>query len=240
MCNYKRHIHTCPNTTNLHYKSGFHTNPKTVVQQLDGFGVVVPSDKRLYRYFICYDSEATLEKTHPGHAEKIKWTHTHHAISVAVNSNVPGYESPVCFVNPDLKVLTHSKVDYLHEIQSKAFMLCKENWTDALDQLEELRKKWYIDPLTIGKKSRNRKKSQKDNEEITNVVLSEAEDDQSDYTGDHLEANLFEEEEDWDLLQEDNEVIPPLTTDIYEEIEMETEGDDNHINPGALKMHRLL
>ena len=35
--------------------------------------------------------------------QTIRWKTKHHPISVSVCSNVPGYDCPTCFVNPDLK-----------------------------------------------------------------------------------------------------------------------------------------
>lgn len=217
---YKRHAKSCTNRTNLKYMDGFHRNPKTIFEELEEFGICVPEDQRLFKYFAVYDAEAILETVDAGNAEKLKWKQAHRAISVAVNSNVPDFEKPVCFVNPDLKRLTSTLVDYLHSIQTRSLELCKEYWSVPLEELEKLRKKWDL--------------KHKANE--------------SDCI--HGEEEEEKEEEDFVLDAEENEYVleQPDDIDDYENIEFTQDGLENNeeiLNSKSkdfnfIKMHRAV
>ncbi len=60
--NLRRHQLVCSDKTKYVYPGGFHRAQDTVFEQLEQFGIHVPSDQRTFPWFICYDFEAVLEK----------------------------------------------------------------------------------------------------------------------------------------------------------------------------------
>ena len=53
----------------------------------------------VYLYCITYDIECLLSRERlPEGTEKVTYTSRHKLLSVSVSSNVPGYDTPVCFI----------------------------------------------------------------------------------------------------------------------------------------------
>ena len=129
------------------------------------------------------------------------------------------FREPVCFVDSDPHTLVTLLVDYLHRIQLKALELCKEYWSETLEQLEELRKKWHIEPEATGTGT-------------TSDTDSPRED------GNTQEDEEEEEEEE----EEDSLEDCPAPTDIYEEIIRDQEGDGTggKTDRSLVSMHRAV
>jgi hypothetical protein len=78
-----------------------------------------------------------LEKSDPGKAAKLKWTHRHKPISVSVCSNVPDFMEPVCFVNEDTEKLLEEMIEYMNKIRQKSIELANGMWGDMAEDIEK-------------------------------------------------------------------------------------------------------
>ena len=145
MYDYKRHIAKCTSRTKYIYKGGFYSNNLTIFERLEEVGIVVPKEDRMYEYFSVLDAEALLLKADSGSAKKSRWVHEHKIISVSVCSNVPGFDKPKCFLDPDSGTLVQSMIYYLHDIQGEVERLMREKWRTVLDQLDKLKQRWSIE-----------------------------------------------------------------------------------------------
>ena len=90
-------------------------------------GIIVPEEARYFPYratfdFECYfDKEKAQELTN---TDKLNWESAHVPLSVSVCRNVPGYETPKCFVpNGDPSVFITEFVQYLISISTKSYSL---------------------------------------------------------------------------------------------------------------------
>jgi hypothetical protein len=96
--NCRRHERSCANMTMEKFPSGFLYLPSTIFERLMEQVISVPDEDRFFSHFTCFDMEAILLKEKREVTEHLTWTHKHRAISVSVNSNVPGFTSPHCFI----------------------------------------------------------------------------------------------------------------------------------------------
>jgi hypothetical protein len=147
-----RHEKTCVNATREKFPGGFFSLPPTIFERLMEQGISVPDEDRFFSHFVCFDMEAMLLKEKREVTENLTWTHKHRAISVSVNSNVPGFTSPHCFVNPDQNALIQSTTDYMREIRDESNRLMKEKWDYVFRALENQRL-----PIEERKKNENYK-----------------------------------------------------------------------------------
>ena len=83
--------------------------------------------------------------------QTIHWKTKHYPISVSVCSNVPGYDSPTCFVSPDLKVFLKDMVDYITEIATHIYDLASEIFDAPLEaDLEKKLEKYKLEVPVLG------------------------------------------------------------------------------------------
>ena len=101
----------------LQFPRGNYTSPKTVFDKLEEYGICVPRAQRLFPWFIIYDFEAMLVHIHGEESEKLSWTPQHVPISVSICSNVDGFTSPKCIVDPDSDTLEGSMVEYMQPMR---------------------------------------------------------------------------------------------------------------------------
>ena len=96
------------------FPGGIHKNPATIFEKLEEIGIVVPHCDRHFPFFACYDFEAYFSKKHISNSSMLTLDACHIPLSVAVASNIPGYESGVCFVTEGSEEeLVQKLVDYL-------------------------------------------------------------------------------------------------------------------------------
>jgi len=107
-------------------------------------GIYIRDDEDcIFPYRACYDFEAYLEPLDDTSTGRTEWTSRHVPMSVSVNSNIPGYDHPVCFVSTgDPHALVGRMMRYLHTISEASARLMTQRFQYILDQLEE-----RIDPL---------------------------------------------------------------------------------------------
>ena len=138
----KRHQLNCSLATAHKFPGGYHSFGSDIFSQLEEFGILVSPEDRFYDYFAVYDFESYLKRLKVDHDGKTCFTQEHKPISVSVCSNVPNYESPKCFVDPDPNNLIKSMLEYLTEIQQKAMDLIVEKFRYVFDQLDSLVLHW--------------------------------------------------------------------------------------------------
>lgn len=56
----KRHQRTCTGKTKRKFPGGFYSNPQSVFDKLDQFGIYVEEKDRLYEWFLVNDFESIL------------------------------------------------------------------------------------------------------------------------------------------------------------------------------------
>ena len=116
---------------------GFFNESQIVFQRLEVYGVYLPPEDRFFPWFSVFDFESILAKIENDATHKLEWTHYHVPVSVSVCSNVPGYERPACFVNPDLDELLKAMVATLTEIQETCAGMARSKWGPYMDSLKE-------------------------------------------------------------------------------------------------------
>ena len=131
----KRHESSCDSKDKFIYPGGFHTPAKNMFNILND--IDVHTQQCTYPWFIVYDFESIQPSADTQTAGKIELQREHHPISVSVCSNVPQFQDPKCFVNPESEVLIQEMLMYMREIQSKAEKLAHERWKDAASEINE-------------------------------------------------------------------------------------------------------
>ena len=87
------HTKSCTTTVRKVFPGGIHKNPATVFEKLEEIGIAVPHCDRHFPFFACYDFEAYISKKQICNSSMLTLDACHIPLSVAVASNVPGYES---------------------------------------------------------------------------------------------------------------------------------------------------
>ena len=141
--NLRQHEATCDGKVQLKYPGGAYHVPKTVFEQLEEEGIIVPEEARYFRYhatfvFECYfDQEKAQELKN---TDKLNWQSSHVPLTVSVCSNVPGYQAPKCFVsNGGPNEFISEFIQYLTKISLKSSSLLREQYADVLEALKTLR-----------------------------------------------------------------------------------------------------
>ena len=154
--NWKRHQGSCANATQYEFPGGFHKRTPTIFDRLKDFDIVVDIEQQQYPWFTVYDFEALLspvnEKDQP--TAQLRWMRRHEPISVSVASNVDGYETAKCFVNPDSKLLIKEMMKYMASIADRVRINAESKWSSAISDVEDLIEKYEA----MLEKESNRKK----------------------------------------------------------------------------------
>ena len=137
-CNLKTYYAVCSKVTKLKFTGGFHKAHQSVFDELDKYGIHVPSKDRIFPHFITYDFEAVLQKLNRDPSHKLVWEEKHIPISVGVGSNVPGFTNSICFVNYDLDGLLDEMIDHMHTIGKRVKDIQKEKFAQVFQRLEAM------------------------------------------------------------------------------------------------------
>lgn len=132
-----RHQRKCKGQTVHQFPGGFYTAPKTIFDKLEENGIMVSKKKRLFPWFLVYDFEAMLLPVQEGTA-KLKWTSQHTPISVSVCSNVEGFTTPHCIVDPNDDNLVQEMVTYMTEISKAGEQLAKHKFRRVFKELDAM------------------------------------------------------------------------------------------------------
>eukprot|EP00116_Pleurobrachia_bachei_P001169 sb/3461431/ len=146
---YKRHMKTCDMNVRQKYVGGTFSVKPTVFDELEDFGVDIPSELRPYPYRAVFDIECMLTKeVDIAETDRTSYVNRHQLISISVCSNVPEFQTPRCFVlnTPDgQNTLVSEFLEYLRKISDVAACKVRElyqeyNIADVED--EKLQSRW--------------------------------------------------------------------------------------------------
>ena len=118
-----RHYASCQKVKNLKYVGGYKQRPNNIFEELLAFGIECSEP---YMYFAVYDFESMLISKQDNQGVKLKYVQEHRAVSVAVDSNVPGHDTAVFILNEDIDLLLESMVTHLKNIAGVAAKIMRE------------------------------------------------------------------------------------------------------------------
>ena len=135
----QRHEKTCAGKVQLKYPGGAYHVPKTIFEELEDEGILVPEEARYFPYRATFDFECYFDKEKGQelkNSEKLTWQSAHVPLSVSVCSNVPEYQEPKCFVSSgDAKEFITEFIQYLVSISTKSSSLLQENYAPVFEAL---------------------------------------------------------------------------------------------------------
>ena len=79
-------------------------------------------------------------------SDKLTWTAEHVPISVSICSNIEGFKTPHCIIEPNTNELVAQMVQYMSQISDKSYELAKAKFSEAFAQLDRVI--WSEFPLT--------------------------------------------------------------------------------------------
>ena len=125
--NLRQHEKTCDGKVQLKYPGGAHHVPKTVFQELEEEGIIVPGEARYFPCRATFDFECYFDKEKGQelrNTDKLNWESANVPLSVSVCGNVPGYQASKCFVTDgDPNGLISEFIQYLVSISTKSSSL---------------------------------------------------------------------------------------------------------------------
>ena len=141
--NLRQHEATCDGKVQLKYPGGAYHVPKTIFEELEDEGIIVPEEARYFPYRATFDFECYFDKEKEQElksTEKLNWQSAHVPLSVSVCSNVPEYQEPKCFVTSgDPKEFITEFIEYLVSISTKSSSLLQEQYAPVFEALETAR-----------------------------------------------------------------------------------------------------
>ena len=140
----KRHELTCEAGVRHVYNGGVYHPPPSVFERLDDEGVVVSDSLRFYPYRATFDFECFFTGDNlPANSDKLHWSARHVPLSVSLASNVPGHETPQCYVTDgDSDKLVGSMMSNLSAISDAAFDMLMPSYDNVLNELEVRKDAW--------------------------------------------------------------------------------------------------
>ena len=134
-----RHERTCDTNVKHKYVGGVYHLPETIFDKLDDEGIVVPEEDRYYPFRATYDFESYFtQDALPENSEKVTWEARHVPLSVAVCSNVPDFETPLCFVTEgDTMALIGKMMSHLEALAARAHALLRTKFQPIFQQLDQ-------------------------------------------------------------------------------------------------------
>ena len=135
-------------------------------QRLDDEGITVVDTLRFYPYRATFDFECFFDGENlPADSDRVQWIARHVPLSVSLASNVPGHETPHCYVTDgDSDKLVGSMMSDLGAISNVAFDMLISSYDNVLNELE-VRKKEAWDEAER-KAPKEDKSKQDDDEEV--------------------------------------------------------------------------
>ena len=140
----ERHELTCEAGVRRVYGGGvYHTTP-SVFQRLDDEGITVVDTLRFYPYRATFDFECFFDRENlPTDSDRVQWIARHIPLSVSLASNVPGHETPQCYVTDgDSDKLVGSMMSDLSAISDAAFDMLMPSYDNVLNELEVRKDAW--------------------------------------------------------------------------------------------------
>ena len=161
----ERHELTCEAGVRHVYNGGvYHTTP-SVFQRLDDEGITVVDTLRFYPYRATFDFECFFDGENlPADSDRVQWIARHVPLSVSVASNVPGHETPHCYVTDgDSDKLVSSMMSDLGAISNAAFDMLIPSYDNVLNELNIRKEAWDEAEREAPKEAESK---QEDDEEV--------------------------------------------------------------------------
>ena len=140
----ERHELTCKTGVRRVYNGGvYHTTP-SVFQRLDDEVITVVDRLRFYPYRATYDFECFFNRENlPADSDRVQWIARHVPLSVSLASNVPGHDTPRCYVTDgDSHKLEAAMMSGLVATSDAAFDLLIPSYENVLDELNARKEAW--------------------------------------------------------------------------------------------------
>ena len=124
------------------YSGGVYHNTPSVFQRLDDEGITVVDTLSFYPYRATFDFECFFDgKNLP--ADRVQWIARHVSLSVSMAFNVPGQETPHCYItNGDSAKLVGYMMSGLSTISDAAFDMLIPSYDNVLNELEARKEAW--------------------------------------------------------------------------------------------------
>ena len=139
-----RHERTCEGGIRRVYKGGVYRPPSSIFERLDDEGIIVEDVLRYYPYRATFDFECYFDRDNvPADSDRVQWIARHVPLSVSLVSNVPGYETPRCYVTEgDSDKLVADMMAGLVATSDAAYDLLKPSYGSVLNGLEARKEAW--------------------------------------------------------------------------------------------------
>ncbi len=123
---------------------GVYHNTPSVFQRLDDEGITVVDKLRVNPYRATFDFECFFDgKNLPADTDSVQWIARHVPLSVIMASNVPGDETPHCYVTDgDSDKLVGSVMSGLSTISDATFAMLLPSYDNLLNELEARKEAW--------------------------------------------------------------------------------------------------
>ena len=135
---------TCEAGVRRVYNGGvYHTTP-SVFQRLDDERITVVDTLRFYPYGATFEFECFFDGENlPADSDRVLWIARHVPLSVSVASNVPGHETPRCYVTDgDSDKLVGAMMSGISAISDAAFDMLIPSYDNVLNELEVRKEAW--------------------------------------------------------------------------------------------------
>ena len=104
-------------------------------------GITVVDTLRFYPYRATFDFECFFDGKNL--SDRVQWIARHVPLSVSLDSNVPGHESPPCYITDgDSDKLVGSMMSDLSTISDAAFDMLIPSYDNVLNELEARKEAW--------------------------------------------------------------------------------------------------
>ena len=139
-----RHERTCEGGIRRVYKGGVYRPLSSIFERLDDEGIIVEDVLRYYPYRATFDFECYFDRDNmPADSDRVQWIARHVPLSVSLASNVPGYETPRCYVTEgDSDKLVADMMAGLVATSDAAYDLLKPSYGSVLNELEARKEAW--------------------------------------------------------------------------------------------------
>ena len=139
-----RHERTCEGGIRRVYKGGVYRPPSLIFERLDDEGIIVEDVLRYYPYRTTFDFECYFDRDNvPADSDIVQWIARHVPLSVSLASNVPGYETPRCYVTEgDSDKLVADMMAGLVATSDATYDLLKPSYGSVLNELEARKEAW--------------------------------------------------------------------------------------------------
>lgn len=133
----REHSAICAKSRSMKYPGNFVKPSRTIFEELEQYGVVIPEQDRKTEYFCTFDFESMLKRTNTRVSEKLYVSHEHIPVSWAIKSNIPGYIDTKFYCSDNIENLVQEMVRYLNLLSLECEKILRERYKSAFQALDE-------------------------------------------------------------------------------------------------------